>query len=89
MNYVAQDFYDYNMATKALLLNSTSKVKEAILKSKNEALIKEYLSWLDQKEQLARLYTLSKEELKQQKINLSELERTANATEKSLSGKVR
>lgn len=87
MKYVAQDFYDYNMATKALLLNSTSKVKEAILKSNNEELIQEYLSWLDQKEQLARLYTLTKEELKQQKINLAELERTANATEKSLSGK--
>jgi CHAT domain-containing protein/tetratricopeptide (TPR) repeat protein len=87
MNYVAQDFYDYQMATKALLLNSTSKVKESILKSKNEALIKDYLSWLDQKEQLARLYTLSKEELRQQKINLAELERAANATEKSLSEK--
>ncbi len=87
MNYVAQDFYDYNMATKALLLNSTNKVKEAILKSKNEPLIKEYLSWLDQKEQLARYYSLSKDELKQQKINLAELERAANATEKSLSEK--
>ena len=87
MGYVAQDFYDYNMATKALLLNSTSKVKEAILKSKNDALIKEYLDWLAQKEQLARLYTLSKEELKQQNIDLTELERAANATEKSLSGK--
>lgn len=85
MNYVAQDFYDYQMATKALLLNSTNKIKESILRSNNEALIKDYLSWLDQKEQLARLYTLSKEELKQQKINLSELERTANAAEKSLS----
>lgn len=87
MKYVAQDFYDYNLATKALLLNATNKVKDGILKSKNEDLIKEYLSWLDQKEQLARLYTLSKEELKQQKINLSELERAANATEKSLSSK--
>lgn len=87
MKYVAQDFYDYNLATKALLLNATNKVKDGILKSKNEDLIKEYLSWLDQKEQLARLYTLSKEELKQQKINLAELERAANATEKSLSSK--
>ncbi|HET9055096.1 MAG TPA: tetratricopeptide repeat protein, partial [Cyclobacteriaceae bacterium] len=87
MPYVAQDFYDYQMATKALLLNSTSKVKESILKSNNESLIKDYLSWLDQKEQLARLYTLSKEELKQQKINLAELERAANAAEKSLSEK--
>jgi CHAT domain-containing protein/tetratricopeptide (TPR) repeat protein len=87
MNYVAQDFYDYQMATKALLLNSTSKVKASILKSGNETLIKDYLSWLDQKEQLARLYSLSKEELKQQQINLPELERAANATEKLLSEK--
>lgn len=87
LSTAVQDFYDYNMATKALLLNSTNKVKETILKSKNETLIKEYLSWLDQKEQLARLYTLSKEELKQQKINLKELEASANAAEKSLSEK--
>lgn len=85
MNYVSQDFYDYNMATKALLLSSTNKVKESILKSKNQALIKDYLAWLDQKEQLARLYTLSKEELNEQKINLHELERIANVTEKQLS----
>lgn len=85
MNYVAQDFYDYQMATKALLLNSTNKVKEFILHSNNESLIKDYLSWLDQKEHLARLYTLSKEELKRQKISLSELEHAANAAEKSLS----
>lgn len=87
MKYVSQDFYDYNLATKALLLNATNKVKETILKSKNQDLIKEYLSWLDQKEQLARLYTLSKEELKQQKINLADLEHAANAAEKSLSEK--
>jgi CHAT domain-containing protein len=82
---VAQDFFDYQMATKALLLNSTNKVKQAILKSKDPVLIKDYLSWLDQKEQLARLYAYSKEELKEQKINLTEMERSVNAMEKSLS----
>lgn len=85
MPYVAQDFFDYQMATKALLLSSTSKVKEAILNSKNEILIRDYLNWLDQKEHLARLYTLSREELSNQQINLAELERKANAAEKSLS----
>jgi hypothetical protein len=34
MKYVAQDFYDYNLATKALLLNATNKVKDGILKVK-------------------------------------------------------
>lgn len=82
---VVQDFYDYHIATKAILLNATNKVKEAILKGTDENLKKDYLQWLDQKEQLARLYAYSKEELKEQKIDLADLERKANAMERSLS----
>jgi hypothetical protein len=82
---VIQDFFDYRIATKALLLNSTNKVKQTILASGNAALVKDYKTWLDQKEQLARLYAYSKDELKTQKINLDSLERSANAMEKSLS----
>lgn len=85
LNYVTQDFFDYQMATKALLLNSTNKVKEAILKSNDKNLISDYLQWLDQKEQLARLYAYSKEQLKEQKIDLAALEHSTNAMEKSLS----
>lgn len=85
LKHVSQDFFDYQMATKALLLNSTNKVKQAILKSNDQKLISDYLSWLDQKEQLARLYAYSKEQLKEQKIDLPELERSTNAMEKSLS----
>ncbi|MCI0750694.1 MAG: CHAT domain-containing protein, partial [Flammeovirgaceae bacterium] len=80
-----QDFYEYHIATKALLLNSTSKIKQTILKSKDSKLIADYLSWLDQKETLARYYGYSKEELKEQKIDLGALERSANDMEKSLS----
>jgi len=85
LNYVAQDFFDYHMATKALLLNSTNKVKETILKSNDQKLKQDYVKWLDQKEQLARLYAYSKEELKEQQIDLDDLERQANAMERSLS----
>jgi CHAT domain-containing protein len=85
LEYVEQDFYDYHMATKALLLNSTNKVKTAILSSNDPKLIQDYKLWLDQKEQLARLYTYSKEQLKEQQIDLAALERQANAMEKSLS----
>jgi CHAT domain-containing protein len=82
---VIQDLYDYQIATKALLLNSTNKVKHVILASKNASLIKDYVTWLDQKETLARLYSYSKDELKIQKINLDSLEQAANAMEKTLS----
>jgi CHAT domain-containing protein len=82
---IVQEMYDYHIATKALLLNSTNKVKQAILASKDGQLIKDYLTWLDQKETLARLYAYSKEELKTQKVNLDSIERAANALEKKLS----
>ncbi|MBA4055717.1 MAG: hypothetical protein C0490_13460 [Marivirga sp.] len=83
--YVLQDLYDFQMATKALLLSSTNKIKKNILSSGNNSLIKDYKAWLDQKETLARLYAYSKEDLKEQKINLDSIERSANATEKKLS----
>jgi CHAT domain-containing protein len=82
---IVQDIFDYQTATKALLLNSTSKVKSAILKSGNLQLIQDYLSWLDAKESLSRYYSLSKEEIRDQKINLDSIERSANSMEKSLS----
>ncbi|MCW5909918.1 MAG: CHAT domain-containing protein [Cyclobacteriaceae bacterium] len=79
------DVFNYQIATKALLLNSTNKIKKAILASGNEVLIKDYVSWIGQKEALARYYSLSKEELKNQKIDLAALEKTANELERSLS----
>jgi len=82
---IIQDVFNYRMATKALLLNSTNKVKESILSSGNARLIKDYVTWLDQKETLARLYAYSKEDLKLQKINLDSLERAANTLEKGMS----
>ena len=84
-NRVVQDLFDYRIATKALLLNSTNKVKQTILSSGDAALVKDYKVWLDQKERLARLYAYSKEDLKTQKINLDSLEQAANAMEKKLS----
>lgn len=84
---VIQDLYDYQIATKALLLNSTNKVKQSIISGKDTQLIKDYTSWLDQKETLARLYAYSKEELKIQNINLDSLETAANKMEKDLSAR--
>ncbi|MEQ8302893.1 MAG: CHAT domain-containing tetratricopeptide repeat protein [Cyclobacteriaceae bacterium] len=81
------DFYNYHIATKALLINSTSKVKNAILNSNDVALKMEYIKWLDQKEQLAQMYSFSKEKLQEQNIDLAALEREVNAMERSLSEK--
>lgn len=82
---IVQDMYNYQIATKALLLNSTNKIKQAIFSSGNAELIKDYIAWLDKKETLARYYSLSKEDLKDQKIDLPALEQEANTMERSLS----
>jgi len=82
---IIQDMYNYQIATKGLLLNSTNKIKMAIFSSGNADLIKDYMSWLDKKEALARYYSLSKEDLKDQKIDLASLEQEANDMERSLS----
>ncbi len=82
---IINTMYDYQVATKGLLLNSTNKIKKAILSSGNNELIKNYVAWLDKKETLARLYSLSKEELKEQKVDLPSLEKEANDMERSLS----
>src|SRR5258706_13077412 len=82
---IVQDMYNYQIATKALLLNSTNKIKLTIFNSGNADLIKDYKAWLDKKEALARYYSLSKEDLKDQKIDLASLEQEANDMERSLS----
>ncbi len=84
---VTQELFDYRIATKALLLNATSKVRDIILQSNNAELKNDYQAWLDMKEDLARTYAFSKKKQRDQNIDLPELERKANAMEKSLSSR--
>jgi len=81
----AQTMFNYQIAIKGLLLNSTNKIKKTIMASGNADLIKDYSAWLDKKEALARYYSLSKEDLTNQNIDLSALEAEANTLERSLS----
>ncbi len=82
---ILSDVFNAQIATKALLLNSTNKVKKTILASGNQGLIKNYLNWIGKKEALSHYYSLSKEELTEQKIDLKALEKEANDMERTLS----
>ncbi len=77
--------YDLHIATKGILLSTSNKIKDAILKSGNKDLIKQYLNWLDNKADLAKLYTYTKEELINDRINLDSLEKVTNDQERALS----
>ena len=82
---VAQRALQYRLATKAMLLSGTNKVKSQILQSGDSSLINDYQTWLDHKGALAHYYSMSREDLREQKINIDSIDRVANALEKSLS----
>jgi CHAT domain-containing protein len=82
---IIKNLFEYRVATKGLLLSSTRKISEAIFASGNDQLINDYTNWIDHKEQLTALYAYSKEELKEQSVNLDSLEKNVNRMEKNLS----
>lgn len=81
------EMYNSHINLKGLLLNESTKIKDQILSSNDKALVEEYQTWIDQKEMLSHYYTMSREELSEQSINLDSLENVSNQTEKSLSQK--
>lgn len=80
-----KNMFTYQIATKALLLNSSNKIKQRILASNDAFLISKFRNWTNLKEQLAHAASLTKEELLNEKINLESLSTAANDIEKELS----
>lgn len=83
------DMFNYQLSTKAILLNNTNKIRQRILSSRDTKLIADYKYWLDVKEVLAKLYTYSQADLEEQDINLDSLEKAANKMERDLSTRSR
>jgi CHAT domain-containing protein/F0F1-type ATP synthase beta subunit len=79
--------YNNQLATKALLFNTSAKIKERILSSKDQNLINLYASWKAKREYLAKVYQMSLAEKEKKGINQTQLEAEANELEKQLSSK--
>ncbi|MFH1049987.1 MAG: CHAT domain-containing tetratricopeptide repeat protein [bacterium] len=77
--------YDNQLATKALLLNASTKVRRRILNSGDRQLIEKFESWRSIKEKLATFYSLPKERLEKGKIDIGMFEKKANLIERELS----
>ncbi len=84
---VLKELYDIQLATKAILLNATNKVRSRILTSGDAALVLSFEEWIKIKEEVVRFYTLSEEERKGQNIDITALQQKANDLEKVLSSK--
>ena len=71
---ILKDMFEYRTATKGILLSSTRKISESISNSGSQQLIDDYTNWIDHKEQLTKLYAYSKQDLKEQAVNIDSLE---------------
>jgi CHAT domain-containing protein/tetratricopeptide (TPR) repeat protein len=81
---ILKDLYNIQLSTKAILLNTTNKVRQTILTSGDTALVNRFKSWLGEKERIVRYYTLSEEERKEFG-NIQAVTQRANDIEKELS----
>jgi len=79
--------YNNKLATKAILLSSSIKVRQNIISSGDQELIKQYEEWLSKKELLTRSFSMSQEELVLKAIDRVNLAKEINLLEKQLSEK--
>ncbi|TAH24393.1 MAG: CHAT domain-containing protein [Cytophagales bacterium] len=79
------NMYNFALNTKAILLNSSIKVKERILASKDLILITKYENFVANKELMASAISMSSEERKNSNIDIKTLEKEIESMEKELS----
>ncbi len=77
--------YDYVLATKALLLSNSIKVRQRILGSGDKVLIAKFTNWNEKKDLYTRTLSYSSEDLKKENIDPAKLEQEINDLEKELS----
>ncbi|MGB3587645.1 MAG: CHAT domain-containing tetratricopeptide repeat protein [Tunicatimonas sp.] len=81
------ELYNLQLVTKAMLLDASYQLRQIIEAKSETETLQEYKRWLAVKEQLGRLYTLSRQERNNQSDNIVALENEANQLEKQLSRK--
>ncbi|MFC2126201.1 CHAT domain-containing protein, partial [Bacteroidota bacterium] len=79
------EMYDYVLATKGLIMYSTQKIRLSILNSGNEELIEKYNTWINNKEQLSKLFSQSQENIEKSQRIIDSLNVVTDDLEKELS----
>ncbi len=79
--------YNYQLLTKALLLSSSIKIRERILNSKDEVLKATYADWVQKKEFLTNVLSMSSQQLLDNGIDPNILSAEVEKLERELSEK--
>lgn len=84
---LTENVYNYQLLTKALLLNSSIKIRERILNSKDEELKARYNDWVAKKELMTLALSMSPEQLIENEVDPNLLAQEVERLEKELSQK--
>ena len=84
---VVRKMYNNALLTKSLLLNSSIKMRERILNSGDTVLISRYQEWIEKKELMTNVLSMSLEQLMENEIDPGVLEHELELLEKELSEK--
>jgi CHAT domain-containing protein/tetratricopeptide (TPR) repeat protein len=79
------EMFNNALLTKALLLNSSIKIRQRIMSSNDQELITMYSDWVDKKELLTSALSMGSEQLAENGINTSNLTDEVEALEKKIS----
>jgi CHAT domain-containing protein len=82
-----EKMYDFRLATKAILLNSSIKVRQSILNGKDEELKAKFKEWISKKEELTALLSLGEEQTTESTTSPDQLIEDINRLEKEMSEK--
>jgi CHAT domain-containing protein len=78
--------FNITLKTKAILLSSSIKVRERILQSGDTTLIQNFQTWIDKRENLMAVLSLSAAQRKENALDVVKLESEIEELEKKLSG---
>ncbi len=82
---IANDFFNLSIATKGIILSSTTKIRSRILNSGDELLIADYKNYINLKLKLNKAYSSSASERQKDSIDIGLIENQVNECEKNLS----
>ncbi|MDX2301190.1 MAG: CHAT domain-containing tetratricopeptide repeat protein [Microscillaceae bacterium] len=80
-----EKMYDFRLATKAILLSSSIRMRQSILNGTDEELKNIFQEWTRKKEELTALLSMSEEQMLAEEINPEILSNEINNIEKTLS----
>jgi CHAT domain-containing protein len=80
-----ENVYNNALTTKSLLLSSSLKIKNQILNSGNDVLVKNYQTWIGKKELLTQALSMNSEQQLENGINAANLANEVELLEKNLS----